>query len=86
MSPYLTEIYNHAASSSSFPSEIIKVMIVALPKPGKDPNSAQNFHPISLLNNDLKDICQMDRQQTSGSTTIPYPSRSIWIYERLPDS
>lgn len=54
LAPNLTEIYNHAASSSFFPSEMLQAMIVALPKPGKEPHTPQNFHPISLLNNDLQ--------------------------------
>lgn len=41
-------------SSGEFPSEMLSANSITLPKTGKEPVSPQNFHPISLLNIDLK--------------------------------
>lgn len=54
LNPYLCHIFNAAVSSGEFPSEMLSANIITLPKPGKEPVSPQNFHPISLLNTDLK--------------------------------
>lgn len=43
-----------AVSSASFPSEMLSVTVVMLPKPGKETVSPQYFRLISLLNVDLK--------------------------------
>lgn len=34
---YLTNVCNDAASSSSLPPEMLKALIITLPKPGKEP-------------------------------------------------
>lgn len=52
--PHLVKIYSSAAASSSFPPEMLQALIVALPKPGIEPDSPQNFRSISLLNNNIK--------------------------------
>lgn len=52
--PHLTIIFNAAVASSSFPPEMLNALIIALPKPVKDPISPQNFRPISLFNKGLK--------------------------------
>lgn len=49
LAPFLCNLLNEAASSS-FPQEMLKALVVALPKPGKEPTKPQNFRPISLLN------------------------------------
>lgn len=54
LAPKLTNAFNIAAFSGSFPQEMLQAVIVTLPKPGKDTSSPQNFRPISLLNSDLK--------------------------------
>lgn len=54
LNEYLVRMFNDAASSASFPQDMLKALIVMLPKPGKDPNTPQNFRPISLLNHDIK--------------------------------
>lgn len=52
--PHLKKLFKDAASTASFPSEMLRATIVTLPKPGKTPDCPQNFLPILLLNSDLE--------------------------------
>lgn len=45
LTKYLTQLFNDAASSASYPQEMLTAAIVTLPKPGKEPNTPQHFHP-----------------------------------------
>lgn len=45
---------NQAASTASFPVEMLRVVIVTIRKPDKDLTVTSNFRPISLLNVDVK--------------------------------
>lgn len=54
LSPYMVKMYNATTASSPFPSEMLRALIITLPKPEKEPTLPQNFGPISLLNNHLK--------------------------------
>lgn len=54
LTPHLQKLFNEAATSRSFPEEMLKAIIVTLPKPLKEPTNLQNFRPVSLLNTDLK--------------------------------
>lgn len=51
---HLVGSFNGAVASASSPSEMLKALIITLPKPGKDPSEPQNFRSISLPNTDLK--------------------------------
>lgn len=50
----MSKLFHKAKTSISFPEEMLQSVIVALPKPRKKPDTPQNFHPISLLNTNLK--------------------------------
>lgn len=52
LSPHLLSLFQEAASSGSFPKEMLMAHVVT--KPGKPLHSPSNFHPISLLNVDVK--------------------------------
>ncbi|KAM9308276.1 glutamate decarboxylase 1-like [Gastrophryne carolinensis] len=54
VAPHLTTMYNSIKVGNRFDPESLSAAIVMIPKPGKDPLAWQNYHPISLLNLDLK--------------------------------
>lgn len=54
LSPHLTTLFTFAASSGSFPLDMLRLIIITIPKPDKDPSSTANYRPISLLNTDVK--------------------------------
>lgn len=54
LAPKSVDVFNIAATTGSFPREMLQAIIVTLPKPGKDNSHPQNYRPISLLSSDLK--------------------------------
>lgn len=54
LTPILQRVFQAAAPSASFPSEMLQATVITLSKPGKESDKAQHFRPISLLNVDLK--------------------------------
>lgn len=54
LAPVLLEVFNSASDTHTFPKEMLEARIVAIPKPGKNPTSVQNYRPIALLNTDVK--------------------------------
>lgn len=54
LAPYFCNLFNDAASISSFPADMINALIITLPKPGKNPSKPHTFRPIALLNINLK--------------------------------
>lgn len=52
--PCLCFTFNQAMTEGSVPSEMLRAIIVSLPKPGKPSYTPANFRPISLLNSDVK--------------------------------
>lgn len=63
LSPHLVRLFNDAVASSSFPSEMLKALIITIHKPGKDLSTSQNFDPspfsISILNDMLNLLCSV---------------------------
>lgn len=51
--PHLQSVFNLASSSGTFPSEMLRAVIVTIPKPNKGPTSPANCRPISILNMDV---------------------------------
>lgn len=54
LAPHLCPLFYNTASSSGVPKEMLKVLVITLPKLGKSADMPLNFRPIFLLNRDLK--------------------------------
>lgn len=54
LSPILTRAFNSLLSGNSFRTETLTSIMTMLPKPRSDLTSWTNYHPISLLNLDIK--------------------------------
>lgn len=46
-------------STSSLPASMREASIVSIPKPGKDPHLPESYHPISLLQVDVKILAKV---------------------------
>lgn len=54
LSPYLLPLYNAFLEGLPIPMSMYHSYITLVPKPGKDLLDCSNYHPIALLNTDLK--------------------------------
>lgn len=54
LTPYLCSAFNYVMNLGTIPPENLQATVVALPKPGKSPDTPAHFRPISLLNADIK--------------------------------
>lgn len=52
--PHLCNPFNHIADEGTWPKDSLEVLIVNIPTPGKPSDNLVNFHPISLLNINMK--------------------------------
>lgn len=90
---YTTEYYKHfkqlllhpiselfdaaAASSSSFPKEMLTALIVILSKPGKEPTHPQNLRPIYILNHNLKLYAKRNKECWALGVGVPIREQMI---------
>lgn len=70
LSPYMVNLYNQAVLTGHFPKEMLETVIVALPKPSKEPNHPQNFRSISILNSNLKIYSKLLTNRLLGLTPL----------------
>uniref|UniRef100_A0A3Q1F781 Reverse transcriptase domain-containing protein n=1 Tax=Acanthochromis polyacanthus TaxID=80966 RepID=A0A3Q1F781_9TELE len=54
LGPIWLEVINHATNTGSLHGDLNTTLITVIPKPGKDHLECANYHPISLINADLK--------------------------------
>lgn len=52
--PELLDVFNYAIEGSILPPSMNEVVIIVLLKADKDPSNPDSYHPISLLNSDIK--------------------------------
>uniref|UniRef100_A0A803J6R9 Reverse transcriptase domain-containing protein n=1 Tax=Xenopus tropicalis TaxID=8364 RepID=A0A803J6R9_XENTR len=54
VAPQLTKLFNSLHLSQAPRKELFQATITTIPKPNKDTTKVENYHPISLLNSDIK--------------------------------
>lgn len=59
VTPKLQALYTHIFDSATLPSSMGEALIVLIPKPGKDPLFPESYHPISLLQLDVKILAKI---------------------------
>lgn len=59
LAPYLIKLYTGAMKDGRLPFSMVEVLIVVLPKPGKDKLLFSFYRPISLLTCDIKVLAKL---------------------------
>lgn len=55
----LLEVYDDAFEKGMLPNSLRETLIVLIPKPHKDHNLCESYHPISLINVDAKSLAKL---------------------------
>lgn len=59
LAPILLDMFNHSLSQSVLPLSLTEASISLISKPDKDPLECGSYHPISLLNADIKILAKL---------------------------
>lgn len=59
LAPRLNLLFKHCWEHGSLPASMMEAYMVLLLKPGKDPQLCSSYHPIALLNSDLKILAKV---------------------------
>ncbi|KAJ1172616.1 hypothetical protein NDU88_004460 [Pleurodeles waltl] len=70
----LLRVFNEAYYRVKLPDLMCEVLIVVLPKPGRDPLDVRSYRPLSLLNSDCKVL--------GNISTTTDPRGSVRVYTR----
>lgn len=54
LAPHLTRVFNALREGTPLSADLNSAYISVISKPGKDTGKVGNYHPISLINNDIK--------------------------------
>lgn len=72
LTPVLQSTFNWVLKENSIPPSWREAVISLIPKEGKDKSECGNFRPVSVLNQDYKNIYPYTNQTNRGTATINY--------------
>lgn len=75
--PVLLATLNDAVGRGTLPSSMSEVIIVVLPKPGKDPLLLDSYRPISLINTVIKLLARVVNGLIHLDKLVFIPARSM---------
>lgn len=59
LAPRLHDLFCTTLEQDALPDSMTEALIVVLPKPGKDKLLCGSYHPISILNSDVKVLAKL---------------------------